>query len=407
MTRRHTMACVLASGWLVLGFGCKQEEAPGPGTACDGIEDCGGVGGLSCKGKVCVRVECDRTNECPVRAACVAGACSAPECTESEDCGQDGAVCFEGDCRTDLCLGVEACKADQACFGSPPTCRPPADQCAQDEACLRTQRCKVAEATCVDACEQEGDCTGRRWCDTDASFCRDLCVSGEDCGFGESCIQGQCTGPKECQGMAACPFETPVRNPWTCACQQCLESLDCALERQEACVEGRCVVCAVAAAEEEVCTGQGLRSFGACCVQCIEAEDCPDQGESCERGVCVAPGVQSCTHSAQCPTGEVCDGDRCGPEVSLAPCQSQSECPQGESCHTGGQCKAESSACLTGCPAPSRCVAEPGNGAGNCLGCLVPCAAEGCPMGQRCIVPAGAGEGFCAEAMSWQAVCEF
>ena len=389
-----------------LAAACTQAPTPAAGTACDGIEDCGGVSGLSCKGKVCRVVECARTNECPVRAACVAGACSAPECTEDEDCGRKGAVCFEGACRTDICARVESCRADQACFGLPPTCRPPAAQCAEDAACRRTQKCKIATATCVDACQQESECAALQWCDTLAGFCRDRCRLAEDCDFGEACIQGQCTGPKECDDKAVCPLETPIRNPWSCACQECLDSTECALERQEACVDGGCVTCAVAAAEEEACTGQGLIKQGSCCVQCVKAEDCQGQGDLCQRGLCVTPGTQSCTHSAQCPGTDICDGDRCGPKVSLLACTSQSECPAGEACHTGGQCKAESESCPLGCPQPSRCVAEPGNARGNCLGCMTHCAQQGCPREQRCIVPAGAQEGFCAEAISWQAACE-
>jgi peptidoglycan-associated lipoprotein len=65
------------------------------------------------------------------------------------------------------------------------------------------------------------------------------------------------------------------------------------------------------------------------CQQCRDSNDC-GEGRECSNGKCnVIAGF--CKNNSQCPAGQVCSANRCGP------CQSDMQCPAGSICN-GGMC---------------------------------------------------------------------
>jgi Cys-rich repeat protein len=136
-----------------------------------------------------------------------------------------------------------------------------------------------------------------------------------------------------------------------------------------------------------VVTALFMRPLAAGAVTCTTSAQCPS-GQVCQGGTCVAA---TCTSSAQCPSGQVCQGGTC----VAATCTSSAQCPSGQVCQGGTCVAAPCGAGLTNCTGQG-CVnfqTDPH----NCGGCGVACpsgmtcqngacvSATACPTGQtRC-----------------------
>lgn len=392
--RRWLRMLAALCGLAGLLAGCSPAApAPQAGDPCDELADCVGAAELACQGGTCQAIPCERSRECPVGAACVRGQCTAPECASDGDCAEQGR-CFEGACRDDLCQDRSECPDGQVCLGRPPLCQEPPEVCESDVQCPRGQGCKLPASQCVTLCGQGQRCPDQGWCD--GLLCRSICQLNAQCDLGERCVEGRCQVPRDCSSEPPCPGDRPLRDPVDCSCVACLEDVDCAVERQEACDAGECIVCELRAADEGVCADVDLARRGGCCVECVEDVDC-EAGELCERAVCVDLLDRSCLTDVDCRQDRICDGGRCTRPASLAPCQLQRECPDGEACYADGRCRVEGNVCQ-GCRAPGRCVAEAGDRVGTCAGCREACAQDGCPDDQLCFVPEGDEEGWCVAA---------
>lgn len=380
--------------------GCRDVPLPAPGDVCRDIADCALTEGLACLSGECVRQACVRSRSCPVGSACVSELCSAPECAVDADCDGD-ARCFEGDCRSDLCDSVDECAPGLACYGEPPLCREPRDVCSVRQECALGQACKMPQGICAEACDARGLCVSDSWCDR--GVCRAFCETSLQCDDGEQCANGRCSVPRDCSDEPPCEDGLRLRDPISCECVACLEDIDCAVGLNEACVQSECLRCEARETAPGVCMAAGLIERDGCCVECLGDGDC-GIGRVCDRGACIDPSNQSCQTDTDCFQGLICDGDRCVRSSSSMPCSVQGDCPTGEACFADGRCRAEPGVCA-GCPNPSRCVAEPGDDRGACVGCSEHCTRAGCPAEQRCFVPEDAAEGWCVDAEFWGAVC--
>jgi len=400
-------ACSLCLGVLlgILSASSCAGDVPAPvaGDPCEDILDCAPTAQLACSGGACSRIECQRSSACPVGAACVQGICGLPVCQEDADCGS-GAGCFEGDCVEGLCEGREDCGAGQVCRGTPPLCSAPLEACEANEECPLGEACKLPLARCVAACDVGQSCPPGTWCD--GELCRSECTDNGDCDLGEGCADGRCQPPRDCSGEETCPSSLPIRDPVTCECLECIEDLDCAIERGEACAASTCVFCDLRSDTETGCDVLGRKFFAGCCLECLTDSDCVAvRGESCQSGKCIDLLEQRCESDADCSQGLICDGDRCVEDASLMSCQLQSDCPEGEACYGDGRCRVQGTVCQD-CLSPGRCVAEVGDTVGTCAGCTSHCQQSGCPQGQLCRVSDGAGEGYCVDESFWQGTCQ-
>lgn len=384
-----------AMAFALLITGCSDESVPKGGDPCRDITDCGGVARLSCRVDRCEEQPCERSSSCPAGAACVSGFCQAPECLTNLDCAQAGGSCFEGDCRQDLCEDKTQCTQAQVCSGTPLTCKAPPALCLNDADCPGDTRCQINTQRCVEVCQQDADCSADQHCDI--NLCRQRCAGEQGCEPGELCIEDKCKLPPDCAQEPECPLQTPLRRAQDCACVSCLSDSDCETSRGEACVENQCTYCALSGVDAQICAGVGLPFQGGCCVGCLDDRGCAAD-QTCERGRCTSEGERGCDSDAECPEGTLCDGSRCSTSSSLLPCQGQVDCPQGQSCYPDGRCRQEATACGGACPTPSRCVAQPGDHLGACLGCQSHCQAQGCLPGQLCLRLDNTQDGRCVSA---------
>jgi hypothetical protein len=389
MTRALLLTMTLA-----LLAACGAPPAPQLGDPCASIADCAGTDGLSCRESTCQAIACSRSAACPIGAACIRGVCGVAECLEDDDCAESS--CFEGECVRDLCDLTEQCPSGQVCRGVPPLCRTPPDVCVRDGECPVGQVCRIATGECVDGCVGDDSCEDRAYCD--GRICRPLCAEDAECSALEACSEGRCAPRSSCSGAPDCPEDAPTRDPVSCQCFECRDDADCDEARGEACVGSSCVYCPARATEAASCEAQGFVFDRGCCLGCLEDADCDGAlGEACEAGRCLDPIRQTCLTDSDCPTGLLCDGDRCVEDTSTSPCALQSDCPDGRACTSDGVCRTAADVCDPPCPAPGRCVASPGDALGACVGCTEHCAQAGCPDGLRCVVPEGQAEGYCAD----------
>jgi len=387
---------ILGAVYLLLA-GC---EAPLPtaGTPCSGIADCAAAAEpLACAEGACKRLECEVLAQCPSGAACVSGLCRVPQCAADTDCKDSAAQCYLGECRLDLCRSREDCEGGTICAGAPPRCVAPPAVCASDTECPSGQSCDVTRGRCDRPCRLDGECAPVGLCR--AGFCSARCEDDEGCVSGEVCADGVCQAATDCSQAAPCAGNTPVRDPISCECRQCLADEDCG--RQQVCEAGSCRTCLQRVEEDAVCRAQGLIFEDGCCVECVDDVDCDTaRGERCARGICQGAAQGSCVEDSDCPDGTICDGLRCAASATLTPCALQGDCTAGEACYPDARCRREATVCQggAGCPAGSRCVAEPGDTLGACIGCNSSCGQAGCPAETRCALPSGAAEGACVAA---------
>jgi hypothetical protein len=375
-----------------------ETRLPTAGSACATIADCAAAAEpLACADNICQRLSCVALSDCPIGAACVAGVCRAPECAQDTDCDDPQAQCFLGECRLDLCRSRVDCPAGLICAGTPPQCAPPPMSCVGDAECPVGQSCNPDRRRCDRSCRLDAECAPVGACRQ--GFCRSRCTDDEGCDSGEVCAAGLCQLPSDCSDAEPCGGVLPLRDPISCACQQCLSDEDCG--RQQRCDAGVCRGCLQTAGDQALCTAQGLLFEDGCCIECLSDADCDaGRGERCERNACIDAVEGRCVEDADCPVNTICDGLRCAPSATLAPCVFQTDCPAGEACYPDARCRREAAVCDQGrgCPDGTRCVAEPGDTLGACVGCTALCAPAGCPAGQACALPSGAAEGACIDA---------
>lgn len=366
-----------------------------PGDPCASTAECLADQELACSQGQCARLPCQRTAQCPAGAACLQGVCGPPECAQDSDC-LGPLRCFEGDCRADLCEFKAECDPGEVCIGEPPQCRLPPARCTEDRECPNDTFCQLPEQACQRKCTSDAACGPESYCD--GAFCRLRCRTGSDCASTDACVDGRCQRV-DCAPVD-CPPQRPLQDPQTCSCVACLADTDCATQAREGCsTANRCIVCVLKSTDASVCAAQGLVLLEGCCAECATATDC-GLGSSCLDGRCQPAATRDCAADADCGAGARCDLGYCVEPGSAAPCVRQADCPSGEACYGDGRCRAAAQLC-TDCAAPNRCVAEPGDDIGSCVGCAATCDATGCGAGV-CYVPAGATEGFCTDPVALQ-----
>ncbi len=382
------LVCVLAS--------CSSQPKAQLGDPCKSLSDCAAGQLLVCNEHVCDVVSCTVPEDCPDATACVHEYCAPPECSTVGDC-KAPATCWEGACLEGVCRSKEDCPAGKVCQGRPPQCVDPPEHCQSDDDCPVGHACATFRAACRPACADDADCGHSEYCLEGA--CVNPCRDDTECPADFACADQRCQKLADCSDQPACGGLHPYRDPLTCACVACLDDTQCDHTQQEACTGAQqCVYCPERATSPSDCASQGRVFVDGCCAECADDGDCPSaQAPYCDHGRCAATAPPACIAQNDCDAPKVCDQGRCVAPPSYDACQLQSDCPDGEACYADGLCRAEAATCGD-CPAPSRCVAEPGDQIGTCAGCTTSCAADGCPTGQICVVDDGAREGYCVDA---------
>ncbi len=204
---------------------------------------------------------------------------------DQNGCSSNGVRVCGADQRSVICEAPPAVPSPEVCDGDDDDCDGNVDEdfpgrtcCADDLQCGPGQTCENGECTGGggpgpgDQCVDDFDCFFQTCVQ---GVCRDLCLFDEDCGPGEFCDFGACM-----------PGGQPM----------CVDDFDCPIG--QACQNGQCVPDAGPA--------------------CIDDADCPGQ-QTCQNGVCaLPPGVGSCDATVVIPGFGAHQGSNVGGFDSLA-----------------------------------------------------------------------------------------
>lgn len=297
-----TMMCIDGTG-----DACAMDSECGDGRVCNtAVTDCGAT---RCR-NACEPATCTGHADCG-SWVCIEGACAEPPSCAGMACPGDLVCNAQQVCEPPTtCTADTDCTAPQICAGG--VCTSPTS-CTDSTQCPGGLLCQLG--TCDDACTQDPDCgdTTMFTCETATGLCRARCFDDNTCDFGficESlvCLPAQCTVDSDCTG----------------ANEEC---------QGEENGHGRCV-------EVFACMGDGdcpdnFVCENMTCVElpaCLTDRDC-DAMSYCEDRHCQP--AEACTNGS-CAAGFDCVGDRCVPAV----CRGDADCPNmGEVC-VAGECLA-------------------------------------------------------------------
>jgi hypothetical protein len=375
----------------LLAMSCSSQ--PGElGDTCDSNDDCAPERALVCDDGYCFPVTCAEDDECDGGLVCIGTQCQSPQCDDDSDCAEGelclGSECIEGGCRTKA-----DCADGEVCRGTPQTCGPPPDVCAEDADCPVGTSCWPPTGECRNNCNDSDDCGADEYCG-DGGQCRRNCVRDTDCLADERCVSQQCESLPDCSEQTPCSGQLRFRDPLTCDCVECLQNEQCDISVGEACTDARqCLFCQLQSDNVE-CAERGLIDRQGCCVECASQTDCGPDAPFCDNGRCSALPAEACVSDADCVNDQVCARGQCEPAASFANCEAQADCPDGEACFADGRCHVESSNC-GGCEGALRCI-EDASGS-LCAGCTNDCEAQECGDGRICVVPSDDDDGICLD----------
>jgi hypothetical protein len=153
---------------------------------------------------------------------------SAVECDPGELCDESGS-CRR---RAGACEADVDCGKGFRCLGG--TCRLAVRSCTLDEGCLGGEVCSKILGQCIvrPRCDGEASCPLDFSCDSATGLCRRACMGSADCGPGETCAKGVCSGAVSCAGQCAggllCdPVLKYCRPPGAGLCAPCVLDADC------------------------------------------------------------------------------------------------------------------------------------------------------------------------------------
>jgi hypothetical protein len=132
----------------------------------------------------------------------------ASSCLQDLDCGPGEQCDASHVCRQQL----GACTIDADCgkgfrCGPLQTCLLAVRGCRLDEGCLLGEVCDQLLAECVPRprCGADQSCPLELGCDQAAGLCWRSCLGDADCGPGERCQSGRCSGAQACSSATSCP----------------------------------------------------------------------------------------------------------------------------------------------------------------------------------------------------------
>ncbi len=229
-----------------------------------GTDGCGGSCGDCGAGELCQFGQCVPEGGCEDLEDCLPRICDADgdcaDCTEDAQCADADLVCNEDSGHCVNCIEDADCPEGTACDANY-TCQP---------------------LSCPDV-----DCPEGMVCDEEAHVCVE-CVTADDCGPWDECLDNACIGPTPCDSS-----------------KDCADDEVCWKE------EGICVVCV----EDADCDdGYRCNAVHECeeILFCDSDKDCKDYDKVCDKdlGECV-----DCLSDVDCASDHFCMDASCLPDI--------------------------------------------------------------------------------------------
>jgi hypothetical protein len=381
--------CTAALGATADGT-CGPASAGYPGSPACGTYACTGSSAL-CSGTSCTGdAACAADNYCAQNGSCQPRRAQAAQCNANAgaDCLVAGCrVCQSGFCADGYCCASACDKPCDVCSTTPGQCTLAAAGAAGQPSCT-PYRCTGASADCATSCATDADCVAGSFCN--AGQCAALLAGGAPCTAASQCASTYCVDgvccSTSCTGTCqACSNALKSAGPdGTCgdAKVDTDPHYDCAADDPTTCGQsgecdggGQCklyplgATCAPASCAASVLSTHSCDGFGGC-VSTVTA-DCGLY--ACNAGTASCP--TSCTTSADCAAGAMCENGACIAKL-----------PQGSDCTSSDQCL--SGHCADGLCCSDACT-------GQCEACDVTGArgqcvpVSGAPHGDRTACDSG------------------
>lgn len=321
--------------------------------------------GLICRNNKCIN-PCE--NKCGFNALCkvlptgIAECSCPPSLVPLNNNAEEGCIRSISKCSSNLDCVNGVCDASQ--------CK---SICRSNQDCYSGEKC--IENLCQLSCLNNVQCTGAQACIN--GFCQIGCRSNKECGTSEACIENRCQNPCLNEGVCGPNAKCSVRNhKITCNCDEhfepnptpdqgcvrvppgCLNSEDCPASYE--CLGNKCFY--PCRNNSNVCA-IGERCINNLCSKvCYTSNNCLP-GEICSDGICVS----GCVSDADCPHTEICQQSKCKCAKGFIPspngCVDIDECSDNP-CHPSAYC--ENTPGSYRCSCSAKMVGDAYGGAG-CL----------------------------------------
>lgn len=344
-----TNFCINAAGVDLCGACTADPECRGTGSKCLAL------GGSTFCGKTCTS-----STDCPANFTCAPTQGNIKQCIPSagrctDNCAVPGAVCPQGrtcEPNSGLCLATkrlcDTCTTDSECGA-------PGDKCliADGGAKVCGQNCDTATS-------------GGRLC-PNGFACRDVSAGVKQClPQGAECVVDPCA-TVTCDRAST----TPICDPATRACVECLRQADCPASDQQCTAAKTCVVPGQCTTDQSCASDPGGRkccttASGKQCSQCCTNNDCSGGTPFCVVNTCQAQQ-------------DPCAGVSCGPSTACNPASGQCEATGGggTSCQSDNDCPPSALGTPQSCDIASHTCYDP---SGVCAD------ASQCAPGQQCLI---------------------
>ena len=357
-------------------------------TACAGAYGNGNI----CVANACVAGDCHNTNsECTGGKVCLNDNCS--DCASDAQCGANhlcvGTSCVAGNCRATADCGTTSglvcvnmtctgCSVDNDCapYGqyicvsnicTPGNCHSTGDCVTNGNA---GKVCDLGSHTCT-TCSSDTQCSDPANYNS-GHFCQNsACVSGQcrtasQCSGGQVCnsnlICGACAGNADCTNTTFGYGPAHVCSGGSCIAGTCTATSDCASAGQ-LCKGNACVACAT----DGDCMGDTFYGSAHICVnnQCV-AGTCHDSSTCTGTNQVCNPGTHAC---AACGSDTVCQNDASYGTAYI--CLSNATCVQGNchdtstECQNGQICGVSTAHACGACATDTQCRNDSHYGSGD------------------------------------------
>jgi len=345
------VTCVEGDG----GDLCEDVPCEGDGNECTATE-CNPANGACETSNVAGGTECNGG----------AGACSAGQCVDNNLC--EGADCDDNnECTADACDSADgSCSNTNVDNGTP--CNNDEGVCS-DGSCVDVNSCEGV------VCDDTGNECTVAMCNNATGECDTMNVAdGTTCDGGAgACSAGVCIDNNLCQGIDCISDNDCVQNG-TC------DSADGLCDLGDPQLAG--TACDLVGTDDGFCDGAGA------CVECNDADQCPDDDNECTAAAC---------ESNACAQNNVTQGQACDFGGSAGMCDAGT-CVAAPECVSDGDCEDENdNVCTAGSCPDGMCVFTPVDGGacdvsagvpGLCSGggCVGLCVGVNCASGSQCVM---------------------